>query len=102
LDAATSVFVSANNNVTNVAGPYQGQEIVSGGFVSDNVDKGEVWCLAAAGNVRIVVQETVITRVGRPKPAESIAHFSPLANPDRRTESREESRRRTRQFGRSR
>lgn len=82
LDAANSVFVSPFQNVTTAPGAYQGQEIVARGFLSDDVDQGEVYAVAITANVRIVVQETVEYELPDATPKhESIIPKFPSNNP---------------------
>lgn len=72
-DAANSVWVSPNREVTAAAGSYQGQEVVARGYVSDDMDQGEVWAVsAAAAGVRITVQETIFDDARGPSSFEKV------------------------------
>jgi hypothetical protein len=69
MDAANSVFVSPNQNVTSAAlSPYRGQEVVARGYVSDDMDQGNVYAIGIVAASQIVVQETISVQDTRPSP----------------------------------
>ncbi len=66
LDAANFIAVGSHPNLTaGAAANTDGQEVVAGGYVSDDTDQAEVWAVANLLACRVTVQEVSYHETGR-------------------------------------